>query len=337
MSGDVHIHGPRDPVPDDSVWLRSCWDTVAPAGAAIEMRYLTRSDKPRLDAFLVVRTEAADPDEAEHRCAHLREQLGILPGHAVAAPVTDADETHRVLRPFEPPGDGIVEVRKRLTVQQSRRGDTAHPWLTAVTPLRHQRQAWDPLWTDLAQLPYRAMLSVGLLPYSVGPGLRAHLAARAADLTRLAQPGPAPTGVWNVAREPDEFAGAALALVSDAVRRYTDRAFLLRVSVAAERTVPGLLAERIADTISPRTAAPGFAGAAPAVVRPEPADLAVAWDNVTALNFAPLTAYAQGNPPAAIGELEQVLGAIADLDEAAAAFRLPYRPSGRPPVFAESP
>ena len=105
------------------------------------------------------------------------------------------------------------------------------------------------------------------------------------------------------------------------------------MSVAAQRPVPGVLAELVADTISARTAN-GFAGAAPVVVRPAPADLGTAWHNVTALNFAPLSAYDQGNPAGAVDELARVLSAIVDVDEAAAAFRLPYRSPGQPSPFA---
>ncbi|TCO47411.1 hypothetical protein [Actinocrispum wychmicini] len=318
----LHIHGPQQ-APDDSAWLRSCWDIVATAGATVEMRYLTRDGK-RLDGFLLVRVEGRDRDEVGHRVAAVRDQLGAMPGHVRAAAVTDEARTRWILEPFQPHHEGIVEVRKRLTTQRSSRADAHHPWLAAVTPLIHRRQPWQPLWSALADLPFPAMLSVGLAPFQVGPGLRSHLTARAAALTRLAQQGPPATGLWNVPSPPDEFAIAALALVSDAVRRYTDRAFVARMSLAAAGPVPGLLAELLAETVSARTVNQGFAGAGPVVVRPDPADMPTASSNLSTLNFAPLAAYAQGNLPDAVGELERVLGAIVDLDEAAAAFRLPY-------------
>lgn len=59
-------------------------------------------------------------------------------------------------------------------------------------------------------------------------------------------------------------------------------------------------------------------------VRPSPEELYLAWNNVTGLGFAQLSAAAlQGHAPEAIGDLERTLGAIVDIDEAAAAFRLP--------------
>lgn len=335
LHGDMHVHAPPAvPVPDDSAWLRSCWPAVAATGAAVEMRYLTRPGDSGLDAFLIVRAQGSQRDETERRVLALRADLGAMPGHVAATPVTDETRTRGVLEPFRPHTEAVVEVRKRLTVQRASRDDAHHPWLTAVTPLTYQGRSWEPLWSAMAKLPFRAMLSVGLAPYQVGPGLRAHLAARAADLARLARPGPSPTAVWRVPRPPDEFAVAAHALISDAARRYTDRAFHIRVSVAAERPVPAVLTELVADTISAPTANHGFAGAAPVVVRLGPADLPTAWSNVTALNFAPLSAYDQGQPAEAIGELERVLGAVVDPDEAAAAFRLPYRNAGQASPFA---
>ncbi|HEU5470937.1 MAG TPA: hypothetical protein VFV67_09820 [Actinophytocola sp.] len=331
--GGVHFHGDRRPVPDDSPWLRSCWAPLAAAGAAMEMRYLTRPGDARLGAFLIVRAEAHNEETAERQVVALRSQLGTMPGHVIATPVTDEAETHAILEPFRPHTNGIAEIRKRLTTHRTDRDDAPHPWLATVTPLTYQHQPWTALWSELAGLPFHTALSVGLVPYPIGPGLRSRLAAMAADLARLAQPGPSPTAVWTVPRPPDAFAAAALPLISDAVRRYTDRAFVIRISVAAERPLPGILPELVASTISPATGTHAFVAAAPVVVRPEPADKPIAWHNFTALNFAPLSAYDQGNPPEAVGELERALSAVVDLDEAAAAFRLPHRGSG-PALFA---
>lgn len=330
LYGDVHLHHEPapEPVPDDSAWLRSCGAIVARFGATVEIRYLTRSGRPGIDGFLLMRAEGSNQDEAEHRVAALREQLTMLPRHVTGTAVTDKDRTRWILDPFPPCADGIVEIRKRLTVQRTSRGDARRPWLTAVTPLTHRPRSWKSVWSEMARLPFRALLSVGLVPYPVGPGLRAHLTARAAELARLARQGPYPTAVWSVPRPPDEFAAAAHELMSDAVRRYTGHAFLIRISLASERPLPGALAESVAGTISARTAGSGFAGAPPVVVRPTAAEMATAWNNITALNFAPLPAYDQGHPAQALGDLERTLASIVDLDEAGAAFRLPQHHTG---------
>ncbi|WP_157440238.1 hypothetical protein [Actinokineospora inagensis] len=328
LHGGIHFHEGEALAPDDSVWLRSAWETLG--DSAMEIRYLTTGSST-LDAYLVVRTQASSRDAAEARVTSLRSRLAVPPHCGAAVPVADKTETHAVLDPF--PAASIVEIRKRITVQRATRHDAVSPWLSAVIPFAYRRQPWDALWSALAAVPFRAMLSIGLAPYRIGPGLRSHLAARAAEFTRLAQRGPSPTGVWSNPRPPDEFAVAAAPLVADAVRRYVDRAFLTRVTLAADHPVPALLAELAAVTISPPTPNSGFVGAGPVVTPLSPPEHPTAWNNVTALNFTPLPAHLQGHPPETIGDLERTLSTITDLDESAAAFRLPYRTPGTPSPF----
>ncbi|SER27273.1 hypothetical protein [Actinokineospora terrae] len=246
VAGGVHLYAGEALAPDHSEWLRSAWAYAT--GAVMEMRYITRAG--RVEGFLLVRAEGAEREEVEQQVIRLRSCLGAMPGHSTAVPVRDKAETCEVLAPFEPRG-GVVEIRKRLTAHRTSRDDASSPWLAAVTPFAYRRQPWEPLWSAMAGLPFRAMLSVGLAPFTIGPGLRSHLAARATEFGRLAQVGPPPTGVWSAYRPPDEFAVAALPLVADAVRRYTDQAFLTRVSLAGEQPVPTVLAELAANTISP--------------------------------------------------------------------------------------
>ncbi|RLK58953.1 hypothetical protein CLV68_3434 [Actinokineospora cianjurensis] len=330
VAGGVHLYSGEALAPDHSAWLRSAWAYLA--GAVMEMRYVARAG--RVEGFLVVRAEGADRDEVEQQVVRLRVCLGTMPGQVISVPVRDEARTREVLAPFEPRG-GVVEVRKRLTAHRTSRDDASSPWLAAVTPFTYRRQPWEPLWSAMAGLPFRTMLSVGLAPFTIGPGLRSHLAARATEFSRLAQVGPPPTGVWSAYRPPDEFAAAALPLVADAVRRYTDQAFLTRVSLAGEQPVPSVLAELAANTVSPPERNAGFVGASPKVETLDHADTATAWHNLTTLNFAPLSTYAQEHPPGAIGEVERVLVSITDIDEAAAVFRLPYKSTATASLFAE--
>jgi hypothetical protein len=334
VNGDVHVHEAHSShPPDDSAWLRAWWDAAADTGAVIEVRHLSSPDDSCLDGFLIVRTEASYHDAAVHSAATIRDHLGVVPRHASTVPITDDTQIREILEPFVPHHDGLLEIRKRLMVARPSRGDAHQPWLTAVTPFRYGGRSWDPLWSELIGLPFRVLLSVGLRPYRVGPGLRAHLVARATELARLASQGPPPTAGWTVPRPPDQFAAQAHPLFSEAIRRYTDRAFLIRISLAAEGPIPAMLAELVAETITTREPNGGFAAASPAVVRPGPADASTAWRNITSLNLDPLAGYTQGAPQEAIGQLEQILGYIVDIDEAAAAFRLPYELSGRPSLF----
>jgi hypothetical protein len=338
IDGDVHFHGigGREPAPDDRAWLRALWTVAERAKAVVELRYIGDPGASSVDAYLVVRTAGPDQAAALESAGRLRAHLQHgMPRHAEPEPVTSEVELCGILTPFQPDPAGLVEIRKALTVARPARGGTGSPWLASVTPWRRDDRSWGPLWSELATAPFRMMLSVGLMAYRVGDGLRALLADRAAMLSMLASPGPSLThSVYGGPQPADQFAVQAHPLLTDAVRRYTDIAFQIRVSLAAQRPVSEQLAETVASTISPRIPDLGMTGAAAVAVRPRAGELDVAWGNVTALNFAPLpAAHLQGCAPEAVGDLERTLGAIADIDEAAAAFRLPYRESARSSVL----
>lgn len=316
--GQLHVHQHGD-APDDRPWLRALWTRAEPDRAVVELRYLHDPGSSRLDAFLIVRCERPDRNAAADAADRLRSDLSTTR----AEPVTSDRTLSGILSPFQPHSDGLVEIRKPLRAARTTRGDSGNPWLAAVIPWRRGNGERDPLWRDLAALPFRSMLSVGLTPYRIGPGIRKLLADRAAMLARLASPGPSLTySVYGGSQPADQFAVHAHPLLMDAVGRYADIAFQIRVSVAAAGPLPEQFAELVAAAISPPGT--GFAGAPAAVVRPGPQERDTAWRNVTALNFDPLpAAHLQGHAPEAIGELERTLGALADIDEAAAAFRLP--------------
>jgi hypothetical protein len=332
----VHIHdgghnGDTEPGPDDRPWLRALWQRAEAARAVVELRYLHDPASACLDAFLLVRTERADRHAALDAAWRLRDDLmSGLPARVLAEPVGSDAELSGICTPFSPDPGGLVEIRKPLRVDRTTRADLGNPWLAAVLPWQWDNRSRVPLWRDLAGLPFRLLLSVGLIPYRIGPALRRLMADRATMMATLASPGPSLTHtVYGRPQPADQFAAQVYPVLTDAIGRYTDIAFQVRVSLAADRPLPAHLAERVADAISPR--GPGVGAVA---VRPDPREGEIAWRNVTALNFDPLpTAHLQGCPPDAIGELERTLGAIADIDEAAAAFRLPYEETARPPVF----
>jgi hypothetical protein len=327
--GAVHIHQLPAVAPDDTPWLRAAWDTVLRGGAGeavIDLRYLHEVDPQRLTAFLVVRTRSADRQTAISQAVDLRTNLaGPLRQDIVAVPITVDAVVRGVLAPLAPDPAGLVEIRKRITVARTSRGDAGSQWLAAVTPLHNSRPSLDSLWTTVAAMRCRVLLAVRLTPLSIGHGMRAHLTARAQEFARLARQGPSPTGVFSQPRPADPFAVAAQPLFADAVGRYTDRAFHLGITLASDSRVPNELAELVANLVSPKVPGTGFAGDPPVVVRPMSHDEhATAWRNVTSAAYQPLpVAYLQGHPPGSVGPVEWRLSEIADVDEAAAAFRLP--------------
>jgi hypothetical protein len=322
--GELHLHQyGHEPLPDDRPWLRSLWEVVEASEAVVELRYVNDPGASRVDAFLVGRTTGPTRDAAAGAALRLRHELAaMLPAHLAARPLTGADEVLAVLAPCHPHLHGLAEIRKAVTTARTTRA--GGPWLAAVTPWRGGR-SWEPPLAALAALDFRASVSVGLMSYRIGPGLRHLLADRAARMAALAAPAGSLTAVYGGPQPPDQFAVAARPVVAEAVGRYTGAAFQIRVSLVAEQPVTAQLAATVAAAISPGTPGGGIAGAPAVVVRPAADESHIAWGNITGLNFEPLpVSHLQSNTPESIGDVEQVLGAIADIDETAVAFRLPY-------------
>jgi hypothetical protein len=206
-----------------------------------------------------------------------------------------------------------------------------------VTPLTGGTTSWQNIWANLAAFPAPALLSVSLRPFRIGPGLRAHLAERAREFARLAVPGPPPNPTWPMPRPADPFAATARDLFTSAVDRYTERAFAIRVSLAASVAMSDDAAQLLAYTISPPRTGVGFVGDAPVPVRPRtPEHAMTAWRNITALNGDPIgPVEPDGVPAQSIGDAARALVSTADIHEAAAVFRPPYPVEGSPTVFAD--
>jgi hypothetical protein len=131
--------------------------------------------------------------------------------------------------------------------------------------------------------------------------------------------------VFGAGRAPDQFALAAAPVLADAVGRYTDEVFQIRVSAASNRPLSDHFAHQLALAVSPGRTDTGLAGRPAEVLRPVGPESLVAWRNIAELGFDALPACrAQGLPPEALGPLDQALTAIASLDEAAAAWQLPF-------------
>lgn len=308
--------------PDSTPWLRVVWELAARWPARVELRFHKPLAGQRIRTYLLVRAPSADA------AADLIVQLGqYLPRQLRGDPVVDRAVLGDIRAPFQPDPRGLAEIGKRVTARRTSRGDASTPWLTAVTPWRRPgRPAWPALWAEMLAQPGAVVVSVGLLPFRVGDNLKINLQARAAELGFLAQPGPSPVGsVFGRGRAPDQFAVAAAPVLADAVGRYTDQVFQIRVSVATDRPLPDHLAHQLALAVSPGRPDAGLAGLPARVLRPVGPEALVAWRNLTELGFDPLPGcLVQGLPPEAFGPVERTLSAIASLDEAAAACQLPY-------------
>jgi hypothetical protein len=342
QSRDIHGNvvfniGQHQAAPPDLLpWLGTIWQSCVDIGAAVELRLLNQPDHT-LAAYLLCRTTAPDQYTAATSAAWLRELLPSGIPHVVAAPVETQPRLSAVLEPFVPHHQGILEIRKRVTVAHSIRTDARPPWLAAVTPLAGGSTSWQSVWANLAAFPGPAVLSVRLAPIRIGPGLRSHLAERAREFARLAVPGPPPNPTWPVPRPADPFAAAAQDLFTSALGRYTELAFGIRVSLAASGPLLDDIAQLLVNTISPPHPGIGFTADTPVIVRPRTMQHATtAWRNITALNADPIGPVApEGVPEECVGDVARALATTADIHEAASVFRPPYPIEGSPRVFSD--
>ncbi|WP_430783711.1 CHAT domain-containing protein [Actinoplanes sp. G11-F43] len=312
----------------DAGWLAGLWDPAA--GARLELRYLHRPGEG-LRCVLLGRVFAPAVDAAVEAALRLRDRLGALPAHVRATPVDAVDEIRGLLEPFRVHPAGLVEVRKQIRAGQPARPDAGVAYYLAVPRLAAGAASWDPLWQSVADLPEPFMLTVGLEPFAPPAPFVGMLADLATRYGRLAVPGRSarsPLRMHSHELAADPFAAYAARLFAESWQHYQSAVFRTRITLAAPGPLPPTLVSRVAATIcAPRD----DREVSHVVVAPEPAELDVAWRNVTTLdNTRWDLRYLYGLPvvPPALRLLAETM----DAAEAASAWRLPPRPgtSGRP-------
>lgn len=324
----------------ETAWLAGQWDT---AGAPrFELRYRSDPQTRRLDAALLGRVWTRTPEEAREAGLALRSRLADLPRHVHAQPLTEDEAVGARLDPFAPHPDGLLEIRKRLRSALPNRPDAGVRYYLAVQPFSAAAPPWEPLWQSMIGQPSPVMLSVVLEPYAVGQPLEVLLNELATQYGRLGTPGQMPEGLWSpgVPLAPDAFAVDAARLFADAARRYSARAFRIRVTLASPAPLPDSLAELLATTISPpeRTGDAAaltatFRGAAHVVVRPAPHELAAAKADLARLDLSRWDAQYVVDLPELPPPGLRLLAELVDPREASAALRLPLAVHGHMPGF----
>ncbi len=308
----------------------------------VELRWLVVPGQETIRMAVLGKVTAPTRAEACEQALLARRRLATLPSHVIGSEITDRDELEAFLRPFQPHERGLAELRKRWHVEQAQRPDAdwdyyvSSPWLREVP-----EAAWTDLLAALQNARHEVAIAVGLQPMVVPAALRRELSARAAAFTHLSHPGKrqAGAGLWQAPQElsPDAGAVTAAQLYGDAVHRYGDRAFGLRVSVASSGPLPDVLLTQIRETISPPEATTSqglltshLAGSALEPVRADAGAQAKAcWLDFKTLGQAgwggplvqPLSAQRQATAL-------QPLGRLVDVREAAAAFRFPIAIDG---------
>lgn len=309
----------------ERAWLDGLWD---PGAGRFEVRYTNDPASGLVSCTLLATAFAAAPEDAVARALVWRERLSRPPGHVVAAPLGTDELRERLAPPFRRPA--VREIRKRLIWGWTERPDAPFPIGVAVFPFHGEGRSWEPVWTAMAAAKRRVVIGVCLEPRSAGPELLSALDRFRREHARLAaatDTGP----VYTVRLDPEPVSIIAAPLYEDALRRYrrTGRIHRVRITVAAEDEMPGVVPELLAAAVSPR-----HADGRAAVLSPVGDEEAAAWRNVAGLGQAQLEqTYAQGVPPGRLNPAIRDLAGFVDQDEAGAVFRLPGETPRRPPLF----
>ncbi|MGW4806744.1 hypothetical protein [Kitasatospora sp. NPDC004272] len=282
-------------------------------GGHIELR-CTGGESGRIRATLLARGAAAAPEQA---VGVVRALVGdALPPHVMVAPADVAEE----LNPLgtAPAVLDLYEIRKQL--RQYRLAAPGAPRLmaTVAVPLE-PGGSWEPVWAELARQSVSTCLAVSLEP-SVLPAGTSRLLGQFADVYGELARSSAGSPVWGQARRGDPAAEVGQRFFEDALHRYQGRVFRLRMLLAAAGPIPPILPELLA----------GLIGGEAVQLRTD-AQRARAWNDFSSLDLDPLpdSHRPTGAPEAEWTALEQELVGLVDLDEATAAFRLPYEFPGR--------
>jgi hypothetical protein len=317
----------------EQAWLAAQWTTQE--RTRFEVRYVNDPLSRRLSATLLGQVHGPDQGSAAAAALRLRDRLAAAPRHVRADPIGEAAEVYDRLHPIQPDRGALYEVRKRLTWSPCTRTETHRTVCVAVSPFGGANPSWEPVWAALAALAHPTVVSVFLEPYQVGQGLRARLGLLAQEYAWLAREGPG-SPLYGRRQPPDPFAVAAAPIWADAVRRYTDRGYRIRISLAAAGPLPAALAEHLAalaEHLAAVVSAPVIGGGA-TVRRLPPGEFDAAYRQLTALGRDWLEeAHGQGTPPDCLSRAERILCDLADLSEATAAFRFPYQIPGHVPLF----
>jgi hypothetical protein len=327
---------------DESAWLASLW-SASGSTDRFEIRY--RNDprppgsingRPRLlRCACLCRAEGSSTDDAASAAIALRDRLALsLPGHVRPEPMAGGDELFGWLVPFDAPAweSGQAEIAKVLTCRPAGRRNSRHRAIVSVSRYSTRRVSWEPTLRRLAELPFPAVLSIGIKSFPRSEALRVGLEQLADDYEKLAQP-VEPSMVLGGAATGDRFAEYAAERCKTYARQYYGPAFRLRISLAAAQPLPDDLPASIAGALSGQ---PDEPGAHAMVRRPGVDDRYEAWRNLTSLGAVWMRETYLGQVPehVVMPELRELLN-LADLAEAGSVVHLPVAWPGRPQLYAE--
>lgn len=339
----------------NAAYLTSLW-SLDPH-VALDIRYVTDPAARRVRCYVIARVTGT-AQAAHEQAAIVQRRLVMVPRHIAAAPISD-DLLRSVLTSYNASGQRtIAAIRKRVTSMHANRPDAHSEGFTQyvnVLPFADVPQSWEYLFQRLCDdaLP-ATTLSVSLASRQTTPkfmdfcGKAATAFAKYGAQLDDSRAGSLYESSLSLFGEP--FAQEASNTFMRARRRYTDRLFQLRISVASESPLPPGLVEMIGLTISPRevdrtaTYLEATVGPLYDIVEHSPDNQVLADEHLRLLSFpqelVDHPAFAawpsQGQWAGSHGHL-RFLAAVVDPREAASVAALPMAPHGFLPGFPVEP
>ncbi len=314
--------------------------------AALDLRVIVEPRAPTpVSVAIIGRVWGADAAEVTARAERLCSQVhASLPRHVTGKPELDAAAIRALLAPF-PQGaavDSAVITRHELLGFPSRPDAQVGYYFSAV-PFNWADNDWSGVYSALGAGAGPIVVSAGVLPVRLPQAFGQMLLTHATFYGRLAREDERKGGLYFDSQKiaPDAFAVDAEQTFRDFARRLSQKAFALRIQVAAAgQLAPGVV-ETVAAAISPADPARGThlererAVSAYEVRRPmTTGERQLSEWNLHTVDFGLLPGRPQiwARPDAPDPQL-RLLSVIGDARDASCAFRLPVAVDGTVPGF----
>jgi hypothetical protein len=313
--------------------------------AALDLRIVVEQQAATpITVGLIGRVWGADTSEVAAKADRLCAQLhASLPRHVTGTPVLDEAAIRALLMPF---ADGAVDsamITRHELIGQPSRADAQVPYYFSAVPFSWADSDWSAVYSALAACSSPLVVSAAVLPMQIPASFGQKLLGLATFYGRLAREDEQESGLYFGRQKlaPDAFAVDAERAFRDFSRRLGQKAFALRIQVAAAGGLPAGIVEMVAAAISPPDPASGShlerdrSASAYEVRRPANAEQRrLAEWNLAMLDFALLPGrpeiWARPDPPDPQLKLLSIIG---DARDASCAFRLPVAVDGIVPGF----
>jgi Helicase HerA, central domain len=313
--------------------------------AALDLRVVVEQQAATpITVGLIGRVWGDDTSEVAARADRLCAQLhASLPRHVTGTPVPDEAAIRALLMPFADGAADSAMITRHELIGEPSRPDAQVPYYFSAVPFNWADSDWSAVYAALAACPCPLVVSAAVLPMQIPASFGQKLAGLATFYGRLAREDEQESGLYFGRQKlaPDAFAVDAERAFRDFSRRLGQKAFALRIQVAAAGGLPAGIVEAIAAAVSPPDPGSGShlererSVSAYEVRTPANAEQRrLAEQNLATLDFALLPGrpeiWARPDPP---DPQLRLLSVIGDARDAACAFRLPVAVDGIVPGF----